>query len=79
MKEPQIQTFHGVDVCQTQFSHPDITSGQHTNGPASIWVRVTGGEWVPVPRYLFRSLREIREWCEALGVGFVDLCKELGR
>jgi hypothetical protein len=75
MSQPQIQRFGTVEVCQTQYNHPSITSGQHTNGPASIWVRVPGGEWVLVPRCSFRSLHEIREWCWGLGAEFVDLCR----
>lgn len=33
------------EMVATQFSHPSIIEGQHTNGPASIWVRQIGGEW----------------------------------
>jgi hypothetical protein len=40
-----------VEICTTQFPHPTITSGQHTNGPQSIWVRMPDAsderaEWV---------------------------------
>jgi hypothetical protein len=73
VSQPQIQRFGSVEVCQTIYGHPSITSGQHTNGPASIWVRVPGGEWVPTGR---KSMHSVREWCKLDGVAFVDLCRE---
>lgn len=36
----------GVEIKATQFRHPTITTGQHTNGPAHIWIKVDG-EWYP--------------------------------
>lgn len=30
------------EVCATNYPHPDITTGQHTNGPAIIWVKISG-------------------------------------
>ena len=27
------------EIVATNHSHPDITTGQHTNGPAMIWIR----------------------------------------
>lgn len=37
-----------VQVSATNFAHPTITSGQHTNGAATIWLKrcVDGAEWV---------------------------------
>jgi hypothetical protein len=32
--------------CTTNFPHPNIVSGQHTNGPPAIWIRRIGGEWI---------------------------------
>lgn len=38
---------HGeFDLMATNFRHPDVTTGQHTNGPATIWVRYQGREWI---------------------------------
>jgi hypothetical protein len=36
------------EIMVTQFAHPSITSGQHTNGPASIWIRMPdrGIDWI---------------------------------
>jgi hypothetical protein len=68
VSKPSTQTFGGIDVCQTAYNHPDITSGQHTNGPVSIWARVPGGEWVPTGT---RKLNEVRFWCEGFGVDYV--------
>lgn len=68
MSEPWIQTFGGIEVCQTQYNHPSITSGQHTNGPMSIWVRVPGGEWVPTDS---RKMHDVRFWCENYGVDYI--------
>lgn len=28
----------------TNYPHPDISEGQHTNGPATVWVKIEG-EW----------------------------------
>jgi hypothetical protein len=33
------------ELCQTNYPHPDIKTGQHTNGPAAVWVRINGA-WV---------------------------------
>jgi hypothetical protein len=35
-----------AEFCTTNFPHPNILSGQHTNGPPSIWIRRIGGEWI---------------------------------
>ena len=59
------------EICETQFSHPSITSGLHTNGPLSIWIRSIGGEWIYCRE---RNLRAVRqnwvdmgiEWFEAV-------------
>jgi hypothetical protein len=34
-----------VELTATNFAHPNFTSGQHTNGAATIWIRTLGGEW----------------------------------
>jgi len=36
------------EIAVTQFAHPSITSGQHTNGSASIWIRMPdrGIDWI---------------------------------
>jgi hypothetical protein len=39
-------TFNNYEVTSTNFSHPDVTEGQHTNGPATVWVRHRGEKWL---------------------------------
>lgn len=35
-----------IEIVQTRFSHPEQTTGQHTNGPATIfWREYPDGEW----------------------------------
>jgi hypothetical protein len=29
-------------IMRTNYPHPTVTSGQHTNGPAMVWVEVDG-------------------------------------
>ena len=43
---PAMHCEDDVEFCATRYPHPDITSGQHTNGPRSIWIRRIGGEWI---------------------------------
>jgi hypothetical protein len=40
-----------IEVCSTNYGHPSITSGLHTNGHASVWVRMPDAsderrEWI---------------------------------
>lgn len=50
-----------LEVCVTQYNHPDITSGMHTNGPPSIFVRVGGTKpWYLMDRsYHLHQIREL--------------------
>lgn len=63
--EADVTDLHGLwseedfEIVSTQFSHPSITSGQHTNGPASVWWRKIGGDWQPSPS---RSYRKTLAW-----------------
>lgn len=48
-------------VLQTPFSHPTITSGQHTNGPMNVWVEADG-EWIDTNCHsLYKVILEIRK------------------
>ena len=40
------QSYKNYDITTTNFHHPDIKTGQHTNGPGMVWVRHDGGEWL---------------------------------
>jgi hypothetical protein len=55
------------EIAMTQFSHPSITSGQHTNGPASIWIRLPDGGvgWL---RSSERSLKKTVDAWIAFGI-----------
>ena len=57
---PGLWSEDDVEVCATNYSHPTITSGQHTNGPAAIWLRrcVEGAEWVNTG---LSSLKRVRD------------------
>jgi hypothetical protein len=47
------------EICATNYSHPDITIGQHTNGPARVWVKVDG-IWIDTgSTKLHKVLREL--------------------
>ena len=70
MSTPEIETINGVQICQTQYNHPDITSGMHTNGPPSIWVRVPGSKWMPTYE---KQMHIVRQWCESRGPEYMAL------
>lgn len=49
----------GYEICVTQFTHPDIKSGQHTNGPATIWLRRTEHDsWVCTNTHALHKVRQ---------------------
>lgn len=45
------------ELTATNQSHPDAT-GQHTNGPATVWVR-SGGEWLCTHEKHLHRVREL--------------------
>ena len=52
-----------IEICATNYRHPTITSGQHTNGPERYWVRFEGVDWFELKEH--RSLHAIlRDWKE---------------
>lgn len=60
-----------LEVCRTNYPHPTITEGMHTNGPAATWVRIVGGEWICVDRMPMHRVREYwtvfgEEWLASL-------------
>lgn len=44
---PRHQSPDDCEIVSTQYSHPDIKGGQHTNGPQQIFIRKIGGKWIP--------------------------------
>lgn len=56
---PGLWSEEDCEIVATNFRHPTITSGQHTNGPASIWIRRADvGEWI---RTNGRNMHAVRE------------------
>jgi hypothetical protein len=62
------------ELCITQYNHPDITSGMHTNGPANVFVRpsnplrVAYGDWYLVNRHEVRNRAKVRSLIAELGI-----------
>jgi hypothetical protein len=60
----------------TQYNHPDITSGMHTNGRANVFVRKAGEsgdsdtlqDWYLVNRHEVRNLVKVRLLIAELGI-----------
>jgi hypothetical protein len=67
-----------VQVSATNFSHPTITSGQHTNGPATIWLKrcVDGAEWINTGMHQMHKVRDA--WCLANSEGRCDPLYQFG-
>ena len=61
---PGLWSADDIEVCQTNFRHPSITFGQHTNGPASIWWRRAdcGAAWENTGETHMHKVRE--KWIE---------------
>ena len=34
-----------IEIKQSKYSHPAITSGAHTNGPVNTFIRQQAGKW----------------------------------
>jgi hypothetical protein len=50
-----------IEICRTQYPHPNITSGMHASGPEYIWWRKCGAEeWTATGQHSLQGLR--REW-----------------
>ena len=53
-EDPSRWTPDDCEIIRTQYHHPDVLAGQHTNGPAQVWIRlaeyppnfVPHGKWV---------------------------------
>ena len=54
-------TINNVEVHITNFSHPTITTGMHTNGPAHIWIKVND-EWIATgSTSMYRVKKELED------------------
>ena len=48
-------------IVRTNFPHPEIKTGQHTNGPGTVWVQADG-EWINTKMSsLFRVERALKD------------------
>jgi hypothetical protein len=52
-------------MVSTNFPHPDIKSGQHTNGPATVWIQVDG-RWINTGSH---SIAKVSREIYRFGVG----------
>lgn len=56
---PGLWSADDLRVCQTNFNHPSITTGQHTNGPAMIWTRIdSDDDWIRTGETHLHRVRE---------------------
>jgi hypothetical protein len=56
-------------ICTSQYSHPGITSRQHTNGQGNLFVRNFGEkDWYLVDRSRFRNAQSIRIAIRDMGI-----------
>lgn len=54
------------EIRQSQYSHPEQTSSQHTNGPPNAFIRKLGGPWHLLPRGTHNY--QVQQMIEAIGV-----------
>lgn len=61
---PGLWSEDDIEITQTQFNHPSITSGQHTNGPANIFWRNPEGAGGPAKRAAIAASNDdgVAEW-----------------
>lgn len=59
------------NVCRTNYSHPDIKSGQHTNGPAEVWVQ-SDGEWLRTGLF---HVHKVAEWLREFGDEYIAMLR----
>ena len=57
------------DLRTSQYDHPDRPPGQHTNGPASLFIRRADGPWHIVIGA--RSQHVVRAWINTFGLDAV--------
>lgn len=64
-------TYPQYKFCRTNYVHPEVTTGQHTNGPAVVWIQ-HNGEWICTRE---THLHRVREWLEAFGDEYIEMLK----
>lgn len=75
---PGLWSEDDVEIAATNFAHPAITSGQHTNGPALIWLKrcVAGAEWINTGMEHLHKVRDA--WVMANSEGRPDPLYQFG-
>lgn len=66
------------EIVQTVYPHPSITSGQHTNGAATIWIRMPDSEkseWAYAGLYMHK----VRKGWECWGKDFIEGLSTMGK
>lgn len=75
---PGLWSEEDVEVSATNFPHPTITNGQHTNVAATIWLKrcVDGAEWVNTG---LKQMHKVRNaWALANSEGRTDPLSQFG-
>lgn len=54
------------EIRVSHYPHPDREHGQHTNGPASLFIRRADGPWYRVSST--RNQHVVRAWIDTLGL-----------
>lgn len=75
---PGLWSEEDVEIIATNYPHPTITTGQHTNGPAIIWLKrcLDDAEWINtgmIHMHKVRALWETRgkEWVDLLRINSI--------
>jgi len=63
------------EITSTNYRHPDDTGGQHTNGPATVWVKYQS-VWLNTGS---KSQHSVREQCEVLGADYLEWLQDINR
>lgn len=63
------------EIKATQYDDPDNETGQHTNGPANIFVRGNGYPWLHTGE---RGLHRVVAQVELYGADYLDFIEQFG-
>mgnify|MGYP003659272832 CR=1 FL=1 len=66
--------YKNCHICATNYRHPDITTGQHTNGAAMIWIRAgNDAEWTKTRE---TQMHKVRRSIDELGANaYINLLR----
>lgn len=63
------------EIKASQYLDPDNETGQHTNGPANIFVRGNGYPWLLTGE---RAMHRVRYQVETYGSDYMDFIEQFG-